>query len=200
MSKKSSKAKNKPRPPTSPGSKREDPAVEQRALPSEQPEPSDQKELYPEKKEEPSSSQTEPSEKKESPSEQKKASPEQKESQPELKPETKDLPAGPSEPSAGEQNPPSEQPANTSPPSAPTDTRPTGGRKGKTDDELSGVTDKVGDVVPGGLPNAGLQIPGAPVGEEDKSSLKIKIHLNIHAKVRLELDAQIYGDIVIGLL
>jgi hypothetical protein len=30
--------------------------------------------------------------------------------------------------------------------------------------------------------------------------LKIKIHLNIHAKVRLDLDAQIYGDVVIGLL
>ncbi|KAJ6032728.1 hypothetical protein N7540_003460 [Penicillium herquei] len=193
MSKKSSKAKNKPRPPTSPGSKREDPVVEQRALPSDQAESSDQKEASPEQKEEPSSSQVEPSEQKET-------SPEQKESQPELKPETKDLPAAPSEPSAGEQNPPSEQPANTSPPSASTDTRPTGGRKGKTDDELSGVTDKVGDVVPGGIPNAGLQIPGAPVGEEDKSSLKIKIHLNIHAKVRLELDAQIYGDIVIGLL
>ncbi|KAJ5710428.1 hypothetical protein N7488_004584 [Penicillium malachiteum] len=198
MSKKSSK-KNKPRPPTSPGSKREDPAVEQRALPSEA-DPSGQKDPSPEQKEEPSSSQVEPSEKKESPSEKTEASPEKKESQPELKPETKDLPAGPSEPSAGEQNPPSEQPANTSPPSAPADTRPTGGRKGKTDYELSGVTDKVGEVVPGGVPNAGLQIPGAPVQEEDKSSLKIKIHLNIHAKVRLELDAQIYGDIVIGLL
>lgn len=32
------------------------------------------------------------------------------------------------------------------------------------------------------------------------SSLNIKISLNLHAKVRLDLDAQIYGDITIGLL
>ncbi|CRL29417.1 unnamed protein product [Penicillium camemberti] len=37
-------------------------------------------------------------------------------------------------------------------------------------------------------------------GEDDKGSLQIKIHLNLHAKIKLELDAQIYGDIVIGLL
>lgn len=37
-------------------------------------------------------------------------------------------------------------------------------------------------------------------GEDDKGSLQIKIHLDLHAKVRLELDADLYGDIVIGLL
>ncbi|KAJ5992200.1 hypothetical protein N7451_007924 [Penicillium sp. IBT 35674x] len=36
--------------------------------------------------------------------------------------------------------------------------------------------------------------------EDDKGSLQIKIHLDLHAKVRLELDADLYGDIVIGLL
>lgn len=37
-------------------------------------------------------------------------------------------------------------------------------------------------------------------GEDDKGSLQIKIHLDLHAKVRLDLDADLYGDIVIGLL
>jgi hypothetical protein len=35
---------------------------------------------------------------------------------------------------------------------------------------------------------------------DEKGALKIKVHLNLHAKVRLDLDAQIYGDVVIGLL
>lgn len=46
-----------------------------------------------------------------------------------------------------------------------------------------------------------MQIPGVTQGGDEKEgSLKIKIHLNLHAKVRLDLDAQIYGDVVIGLL
>lgn len=90
---------------------------------------------------------------------------------------------------------------NSSSPSTPTDQRPQGNRKGKTEDEAGGVANKVGEVVPGALPNSGMQVPGATLPEdEEKSSLKIKIHLNIHAKVRLDLDAQIYGDVVIGLL
>ncbi|KAJ5501854.1 hypothetical protein N7463_004728 [Penicillium fimorum] len=36
--------------------------------------------------------------------------------------------------------------------------------------------------------------------DDDKGSLNIKIHLDLHAKVRLDLEADIYGDIVIGLL
>jgi hypothetical protein len=36
--------------------------------------------------------------------------------------------------------------------------------------------------------------------EEEKGSLNIKIHLDLHAKVRLDLEADLYGDIVIGLL
>lgn len=36
--------------------------------------------------------------------------------------------------------------------------------------------------------------------KEDDGSLNIKIHLDLHAKVRLDLEADLYGDIVIGLL
>lgn len=36
--------------------------------------------------------------------------------------------------------------------------------------------------------------------DNDKGSLNIKIHLDLHAKVKLDLEADIYGDIVIGLL
>ncbi|PKX91782.1 uncharacterized protein P174DRAFT_422933 [Aspergillus novofumigatus IBT 16806] len=32
-----------------------------------------------------------------------------------------------------------------------------------------------------------------------RESINIKIHLNVHAKVKLDLDAQIDGDIIIGL-
>ncbi|CAG7976256.1 unnamed protein product [Penicillium olsonii] len=46
----------------------------------------------------------------------------------------------------------------------------------------------------------GLKVPGKTEGKDDNGSLQIKIHLNLHAKVKLELDAQVYGDIVIGLL
>lgn len=36
--------------------------------------------------------------------------------------------------------------------------------------------------------------------KEDKGSLNIRIHLDLHAKVKLDLEADLYGDIVIGLL
>lgn len=36
--------------------------------------------------------------------------------------------------------------------------------------------------------------------KEDNGSLNIKIHLDLHAKVKLDLEADLYGDIVIGLL
>lgn len=92
---------------------------------------------------------------------------------------------------------------NPSPPtSIPTESRPIGGRRGKSDDDANGTT-KGGELVAGntgGISNAGLQIPGKILNEDEKSALKIKIHLNLHAKVRLDLDAQIYGDVVIGLL
>jgi hypothetical protein len=48
-----------------------------------------------------------------------------------------------------------------------------------------------------------MKIPGVTAGtpgKEEKNSLQIKIHLNLHAKVRLDLDAKLYGDVVIGLL
>lgn len=100
---------------------------------------------------------------------------------------------------------PEPEPAANSPspsPSIPSDSRPVGGRRGKSDDDAIG-TPKGGELVAGhtgGISNAGLQIPGKLLNEDEKSALKIKIHLNLHAKVRLDLDAQIYGDVVIGLL
>jgi hypothetical protein len=36
--------------------------------------------------------------------------------------------------------------------------------------------------------------------KNDDGSLNIRIHLDLHAKVRLDLEADLYGDIVIGLL
>ncbi|KAJ5090196.1 hypothetical protein N7532_008880 [Penicillium argentinense] len=81
-------------------------------------------------------------------------------------------------------------------PAPSTEVRPPGNRKGNQD-PASGATEQAGDL----LDNAGLQIPGVTKGGEEKDgSLKIKIHLNLHAKVRLDLDAKLYGDIVIGLL
>lgn len=89
------------------------------------------------------------------------------------------------------------QNANTlsSPPHSQTTARPEGGRKNKTpEEEVTGVADQA-------LANAGdMKLPGLSPKEGDDSSLKIKISLNLHAKVRLDLDAQIYGDITIGLL
>lgn len=87
--------------------------------------------------------------------------------------------------------PSSPQPSVTNPV---TDALPKGDRKNK--DAVAEVA-KVGEAVP----NSGMQVPGPSLQSDDeKSSLKIKIHLNLHAKVRLDLDAQVYGDVVIGLL
>ncbi|KAJ5721667.1 uncharacterized protein N7483_009601 [Penicillium malachiteum] len=36
--------------------------------------------------------------------------------------------------------------------------------------------------------------------KEDKGSLNIRIHLDLHAKIKLGLEADLYGDVVIGLL
>ncbi|KAJ5727515.1 hypothetical protein N7493_005335 [Penicillium malachiteum] len=103
----------------------------------------------------------------------------------------------------------SKEPAanNLSPPvSIPTEPRPVGGRRNKSDDEANGTT-RGGELVAGrtggagAISNAGLQIPGKLLNDPDeKAALKVKVHLNLHAKVRLDLDAQIYGDVVIGLL
>lgn len=99
----------------------------------------------------------------------------------------------------------SNEPAtNTSSPvvSIPSEARPVGGRRNKSEDETNGPTR--GQLVPGGagsISSAGLQMPGKLLNDpEEKGALKIKVHLNLHAKVRLDLDAQIYGDVVIGLL
>ncbi|OQE24991.1 hypothetical protein PENFLA_c009G08727 [Penicillium flavigenum] len=90
-------------------------------------------------------------------------------------------------------------------PNSPTaETVPTlGGRKGNSpDDTVGGVGETAKSALPstGGLSVPGVTDTGKKNGEDDKGSLQIKIHLNLHAKVKLELDAQIYGDIVIGLL
>ncbi|PYH79487.1 hypothetical protein BO82DRAFT_356452 [Aspergillus uvarum CBS 121591] len=89
------------------------------------------------------------------------------------------------------------------------DSRPTGGRKNSTskdhpEDELDSsapAATATTTTTPNGLvPNSGMKAPGATQEEDGKESLRIRIHLNLHAKVKLELDAQLYGDIVIGLL
>lgn len=82
-------------------------------------------------------------------------------------------------------------------PDSPTETAPTLGNRQATQPDTGDLTQ--------GLPNSGLTVPGiTDTGKkddkDDKGSLQIKIHLNLHAKVKLELDAQIYGDVVIGLL
>lgn len=111
----------------------------------------------------------------------------------------------PASPPAKEPTIPKKLPTNYSPPtvSVPTEPRPVGGRRNKSDDETNGST-RGGELVAGGtgaISNAGLQIPGKLLNDPDeKAALKIKVHLNLHAKVRLDLDAQIYGDVVIGLL
>lgn len=76
-----------------------------------------------------------------------------------------------------------------------------GGRKGNpADDTLGAVGETAALPSTGGLTIPGVTDTGKKDGEDDKGSLQIKIHLNLHAKIKLELDAQIYGDIVIGLL
>ncbi|KAJ5776105.1 uncharacterized protein N7511_001116 [Penicillium nucicola] len=78
---------------------------------------------------------------------------------------------------------------------------PKGGRQERDADNnpLNTATDTAN----GAASNLGMEMPGVTPGtpgKDDKSSLQIKIHLNLHAKVRLDLDAKIYGDVVIGLL
>ncbi|RAH75305.1 uncharacterized protein BO66DRAFT_444968 [Aspergillus aculeatinus CBS 121060] len=101
------------------------------------------------------------------------------------------------------------------------DSRPTGGRKNSTsidhpEDELDSSAPSAAENLPtdppaaaapatntisqGLVPNSGMKAPGPTQEEDGKESLRIRIHLNLHAKVKLELDAQLYGDIVIGLL
>lgn len=92
----------------------------------------------------------------------------------------------------------------TPPTSIPSESRPVGGRRGKSDDDTNGAATRGGELVhgrEGAISSAGLQMPGQLLNDPDeKGALKIKVHLNLHAKVRLDLDAQIYGDVVIGLL
>lgn len=99
---------------------------------------------------------------------------------------------------------PIEATANPSPAlSIPSEARPVGGRRNKSEDETNGAT-RGSEMVQGGagaISNAGLQMPGKLLNDpNEKGALKIKVHLNLAAKVRLDLDAQIYGDVVIGLL
>ncbi|KAJ5216266.1 uncharacterized protein N7498_002673 [Penicillium cinerascens] len=117
---------------------------------------------------------------------------------------TKNKPRPPPNPNLPKRTPsPDPQAFTNSPPpstTAMTDSLPKGGRKGNRPDEEHSIFGNKG----GGIatqPSSGLTIPGETLGDtEGKESLKIKIHLNLHAKVRLDLDAQLYGDIVIGLL
>ncbi|KAJ5104437.1 hypothetical protein NUU61_001784 [Penicillium alfredii] len=95
----------------------------------------------------------------------------------------------------------------SAPPSQPaTETRPQGGRKGnRPEEELPALDKNTGGAsapngVSGLVPTSDMKMPGVTPGTDEKESLKIKIHLNLHARVRLDLDAQIYGDVVIGLL
>ncbi|RHZ46965.1 hypothetical protein CDV55_100478 [Aspergillus turcosus] len=49
---------------------------------------------------------------------------------------------------------------------------------------------------------AGSEPAADPTTNRDdgkRESLNIRIHLNLHAKVKLDLDAQLDGDIIIGL-
>jgi hypothetical protein len=123
------------------------------------------------------------------------------------KKKTKNKPRPPSNPNSPKRTPSPEPEAlaNSPPPSITslTDTNtPKGNRKGNRPDEEAGaLTDKVGQAGDA-LPTSGMSLPGKTQGgtENKESSLNIRIHLNLHAKVRLDLDAQIYGDIVIGLL
>ncbi|KAJ5272712.1 hypothetical protein N7478_007837 [Penicillium angulare] len=190
MSKKSSKIKNKPRPPPAPGSKREDLTTGQNEGPSEQKDPSEEQDAPSSELNEPSPEQADPLSEQKDPSSEQNDSPPGPEEPPAEQPETTTEETNP---------PPEQQPANTSSPPPSTTDLPEGNRQARND-PVGGAADKAGAVAQGALPNAGLELPGNPLQEDEKSSLKIKIHLNIHAKVQLNLDAQIYGDIVIGLL
>lgn len=92
-----------------------------------------------------------------------------------------------------------------------------GNRRGRQSSESSSTSsDPLGGLVdPEALANGEGQLIGPEaareldsrkkkenkeVEKEDKGSLNIKIHLDLHAKVKLDLEADLYGDIVIGLL
>ncbi|KAJ5923457.1 hypothetical protein N7454_008702 [Penicillium verhagenii] len=90
-----------------------------------------------------------------------------------------------------------------------------GGRRGRLGSESSSSSnDPIESLVdPETLANGGGQLIGPAAAreldkkhkkdnqvEDDKGSLNIKIHLDLHAKVKLDLEADLYGDIVIGLL
>ncbi|KAJ5745162.1 hypothetical protein N7520_010344 [Penicillium odoratum] len=217
MAPKSKKIKNKPRPPPAPGSQRED--SQQDAPVEDQDQDQDQDQGQDQNKNQDSAGpedislasaggQSTPPD---IPVGQENSIVIQSLEFPQPDPDQQESLAAQPDPQFEKQDPPTEQQNSTGqdtveeplansplPPSATTtDNRPTGGRKGGiTDDATKQVSNLASEV-----PNCGLLLPGIPqTSAEDKSSLKIKIHLNLHAKVKLELDAQIYGDVVIGLL
>ncbi|KAJ5653102.1 hypothetical protein N7490_000105 [Penicillium lividum] len=205
MAPKSKKIKNKPRPPPAPGSQRED--SQQDAPVDDQ----DQNQDSAGPEDIPLASAGEQPTPPDTPAGQENSIVIQSLEFPQPEPDQPESLAAQPDPQSEKQDPPTEQQNSTGqdtseeplansplPPSATTtDARPTGGRKGGiTDDATNQVSNLASEV-----PNCGLLLPGIPqTSAEDKSSLKIKIHLNLHAKVKLELDAQIYGDVVIGLL
>jgi len=74
-----------------------------------------------------------------------------------------------------------------------------GNRHGTQDlDETAGEVGSLAKGSASGLKPSDVTDTGKK--EDDKGSLQIKIHLDLHAQVKLELDARVYGDIVIGLL
>ena len=91
-----------------------------------------------------------------------------------------------------------------------------GNRRGRTGSETSSSSnDPIESLVdPETLANGEGQLIGPAAAREldkknkkdnevkknDNGSLNIKIHLDLHAKVKLDLEADLYGDIVIGLL
>ncbi|KAJ5928558.1 hypothetical protein N7466_007514 [Penicillium verhagenii] len=203
MAQKSKKIKNKPRPPPAPGSHREDPLQPDAAVED----PVDQEGSAHEDSPAANGQQVVPSEKEDDPSGHENPVP----SKQLPTPDQQDSAIGQPDPSAEKSDRAAEQqnlsgqdsssekpPANSPPPpSATKDFRPPGSRQDAP--AVGDATDKVGELA--GPVVGDMKMPGNPLSsEEDKSSLKIKIHLNLHAKVRLDLDAQIYGDIVIGLL
>lgn len=92
-------------------------------------------------------------------------------------------------------NPPSPTPSSST---AVSDVRPPGGRKNRSNDD--GALTAPATQAVNSVPTGDLILPGVTPGQEENTSLKIKVHLNLHAKVRVDVDAQLYGDIIIGLL
>lgn len=81
-----------------------------------------------------------------------------------------------------------------------TDFRPAGNRKSKGSDDASIAETPSAPKSTTVPPTGDMMLPGVTPGQDEKTSLKIKVHLNLHAKVRIDVDAQLYGDIIIGLL